>query len=159
MRSLIVVAAALVLTVAAAAAAPHGISQRSIAGVKLGMTKAQVKAILGSTSKRAGTYDNPGQPDGWTALVSVKHKVSVYFEHGSNKAVRAQLAASVSSFRARSTTATRGRCTSTDRKHRYSGTSQTAPSGGNVSVAENGCSCHGTASASTPPRLPTPLPP
>src|SRR4051795_2560649 len=41
----------------------------------------------------------------------------------------------------------------------YSGTSQTAPSGGRVSVAENGCSCHGTGSASTPPRLPTPLPP
>ena len=41
----------------------------------------------------------------------------------------------------------------------YSGTSQTAPSGGRVSVAENGCSCQGTASASTPPRLPTPLPP
>ena len=42
---------------------------------------------------------------------------------------------------------------------RYSGTSQTAPSGGSVRVAENGCSCHGTASASTPPRFPTPLPP
>src|SRR5207245_6215682 len=41
----------------------------------------------------------------------------------------------------------------------YSGTSQTAPRGGSVSCAENGCSCHGTASASTPPRLPTPLPP
>lgn len=41
----------------------------------------------------------------------------------------------------------------------YSGASQTAPSGGSVSVAENGCSCQGTASASTPPRLPTPLPP
>src|SRR6185369_8126025 len=33
----------------------------------------------------------------------------------------------------------------------YSGTSQTAPSGGRVSVAEKGCSCQGTASASTPP--------
>jgi len=44
-------------------------------------------------------------------------------------------------------------------RRRYSGASQTAPSGGNVSVAENGCSCQGTPSASTPPRLPTPLPP
>jgi hypothetical protein len=42
---------------------------------------------------------------------------------------------------------------------RYSGASQTAPSGGSVNVEENGCSCHGSASASTPPRLPTPLPP
>ena len=38
----------------------------------------------------------------------------------------------------------------------YSGTSQTAPSGGRLSSAEYGWSCHPTASASTPPRLPTP---
>src|SRR4051812_39237520 len=41
----------------------------------------------------------------------------------------------------------------------YSGMSQTAPSGGSVSVAENGWSWHGTGSASTPPRVPTPDPP
>src|SRR5207244_11460988 len=41
----------------------------------------------------------------------------------------------------------------------YSGTSQTTPSGGSVRSAEKGWSCHGTASASTPPMLPTPEPP
>ena len=41
----------------------------------------------------------------------------------------------------------------------YSGTNHTAPSGGSVTSAENGWSCQGTASASTPPRLPTPEPP
>ena len=41
----------------------------------------------------------------------------------------------------------------------YSGTSQTAASGGSVRSAENGWSCQGIASASTPPRLPTPEPP
>ena len=41
----------------------------------------------------------------------------------------------------------------------YSGTNQTAPSGGSVTSAENGWSCQGIASASTPPRLPTPEPP
>ena len=40
-----------------------------------------------------------------------------------------------------------------------SGTSQTTPSGGSVTSAENGCSCHGTGSDSTPPRLPTSDPP
>ena len=40
-----------------------------------------------------------------------------------------------------------------------SGTSQTTPSGGSVTGAENGWSCHGTASDSTPPRLPTSEPP
>jgi putative transposase len=40
-----------------------------------------------------------------------------------------------------------------------SGTSQTTPSGGRVSSAEKGWSCHGTASDSTPPRLPTSEPP
>ena len=39
------------------------------------------------------------------------------------------------------------------------GTSHTTPSGGSVTSAEHGWSCHGTASASTAPRLPTPLPP
>jgi REP element-mobilizing transposase RayT len=40
-----------------------------------------------------------------------------------------------------------------------SGTSQTTPSGGSVTGAENGWSCQGTASDSTPPRLPTSEPP
>jgi REP-associated tyrosine transposase len=40
-----------------------------------------------------------------------------------------------------------------------SGTSHTTPSGGRVTWAENGCSCHGVASDSTPPRLPTSEPP
>ncbi len=71
----------------AAAAAPHRITQTSIDGIKLGMTKAQVNAILGKTSTQAGTFDNSGQPEGWTTLVSATAKVSVYFEKGSNKAI------------------------------------------------------------------------
>ena len=38
-------------------------------------------------------------------------------------------------------------------------TNQTAPSGGAARVAENGWPCQGSATASTPPRLPTPEPP
>ena len=41
----------------------------------------------------------------------------------------------------------------------FSGTSQRTLSGGRVTSAENGCSCHGRASHSTPPRLPTSEPP
>jgi hypothetical protein len=40
-----------------------------------------------------------------------------------------------------------------------SGTSQITPSGGSVIDAEHGWPCQGTASASTPPRLPTFEPP
>ena len=40
-----------------------------------------------------------------------------------------------------------------------SGWSQTTPSGGTVTSAEAARSCHGLASASTAPRLPTPEPP
>ena len=40
-----------------------------------------------------------------------------------------------------------------------SGTSQSAASGGSVISAENGWPCHGIGSASTPPRLPTSVPP
>jgi hypothetical protein len=36
---------------------------------------------------------------------------------------------------------------------------QTAPSGGTASVAEKGCPCQGSSTASTPPKLPTPEPP
>lgn len=68
-------------------AAPRpGLTQSSIAGVKLGMSKAQVKAILGAAKKQSGTYDNPGQPD-WTALVFAAPEVSVYFDKGSDKAI------------------------------------------------------------------------
>ena len=45
------------------------------------------------------------------------------------------------------------------RDRHASGTSHTAPSGGSVNCAENGWSCHGKASASTPPMFPTPEPP
>ena len=41
----------------------------------------------------------------------------------------------------------------------FSGTSQRTASGGSVTSAENGCSCHGRASHATPPRLPTSEPP
>jgi REP element-mobilizing transposase RayT len=41
----------------------------------------------------------------------------------------------------------------------FSGTSQTTPSGGSVTGAENGWSCQGTASDSTAPRLPASEPP
>src|SRR5207248_6436472 len=51
-----------------------------------------------------------------------------------------------------------GRVVNTPRGY-VSGTNQTAPSGGSVTGAENGWSCHGTASASTEPRFPTPEPP
>ncbi len=45
------------------------------------------------------------------------------------------------------------------RAHSLSGTSQIAASGGSVTSADIGCSCHGTGSASTPPRLPVSDPP
>lgn len=88
-RSIVLVALAvtLMLATSATASAPRHFSQASIAGVKLGMTKAQVKATLGKTTTQSGTADNPGQPEGWKALVSQKKEVAVYFEHGSNKAV------------------------------------------------------------------------
>lgn len=41
----------------------------------------------------------------------------------------------------------------------YSGRSQTTPSGGSVTSADCGWSCHGRPSATTAPRFPTPLPP
>ncbi len=41
----------------------------------------------------------------------------------------------------------------------HSGTRYTAPSGGSVTSADTGWPCHGTGSGSTPPRLPTSLPP
>jgi hypothetical protein len=84
---LVALAVTLVLATSATASSPRHFSQASIAGVKLGMTKAQVKAILGKTTTQSGTADNPGQPEGWKALVSQKEKISVYFAHGSNKAV------------------------------------------------------------------------
>jgi hypothetical protein len=77
----------LVVATSAAAAASHHFSKSSIAGVKLGMTKAQVKAILGHTFTQSGTYDNPGQPDGWKALVSSKAEVAAYFVSGKKGAV------------------------------------------------------------------------
>jgi hypothetical protein len=51
------------------------------------MTKAKVKAILGKSFAQSGTYDNPGQPDGWKTLVFRKAEVSVYFAPGSKGAV------------------------------------------------------------------------
>src|SRR5215831_18649969 len=72
---------------AMSAATPPAISQHSLAGVELGMTKAQVTARLGGhPTTRQGTYDNPGQPDGWTALVFEKKKVAVYYKNA-DKAV------------------------------------------------------------------------
>ncbi len=79
--ALLAVAAAL----PAGATRPPAISQSAIAGIKLGMSGAQVIARLGKPSEtRNGTYDNPGQPDGWTALVYAKLKVAVYFQNAPN---------------------------------------------------------------------------
>lgn len=46
-----------------------------------------------------------------------------------------------------------------DGPHGQSGRSQSTPSGGTWSAADAGIPCHGTASACTSPRLPTPDPP
>ncbi len=68
-------------TAMSSAARSPAISQHAIAGIKLGMSGAQVMARLGKPSEtRGGTFDNPGQPDGWTALVYSKKKVAVYFD-------------------------------------------------------------------------------
>lgn len=88
MKALVILAAALAAAVAVAvssAARTPLISQSAIAGVRLGMSGAQVIAKLGKPSEtRNGTYDNPGQPDGWTALVFAKRKVAVYFQNAPN---------------------------------------------------------------------------
>jgi len=64
------------------------ITQASIAGVKLGVTMAQAKALLGRPVQRSvGTFDNPGQPDNWIRLAFPKREVSVYFEQGNPHAV------------------------------------------------------------------------
>jgi hypothetical protein len=88
-RVVVPVAAAgtLLLAAAASASAPRHFSGVSIAGVKLGMTKAQVEAILGKAVTQSGTYDNPGQPEGWKALVFDGSEVAVYFEKGLKGAV------------------------------------------------------------------------
>lgn len=83
-------ALAALLASVASAATPHKpmIAQNSIAGIHLGMTKAQSRARLGTgTTTRQGTYDNPGQPGDWTAIVSDKRKVAVYFVTGADEAV------------------------------------------------------------------------
>lgn len=91
MRMLVLTTALAALLASVASAAPsHNpmISQSSIAGIRLGMTKAQSLARLGAgTTTRQGTYDNPGQPGDWTAIVSNKRKVAVYFAGGRDKAV------------------------------------------------------------------------
>ncbi len=87
MLRLAVPLAAAALLVSAAAAAPPAITPSSIDGVKIGMSKAQVKALLGPSTVRHGTYDNPGQPDGWTALVFAKRMVAVYFDGTVDRAV------------------------------------------------------------------------
>ncbi len=91
MRILALTTALAGLLASVASAAPSHkpmISQSSIAGIQLGMTKAQSLARLGAgTTTRQGTYDNPGQPGDWTAIVSDKRKVAVYFAGGADKAV------------------------------------------------------------------------
>lgn len=82
-----VAAAGLVASAVSAGRAPT-ITQTSIAGVKLGMTMAQAKAVLGKPVERSvGTFDNPGQPDNWTRLAFTKREVSVYFQQGNPRAV------------------------------------------------------------------------
>jgi len=84
----VALAAVLASAASATASRPPAISQHAIAGIRLGMTKARAVALLGGgTTVRQGTFDNPGQPDGWTAVVSAKRKVAVYFEVGLDKAV------------------------------------------------------------------------
>jgi hypothetical protein len=91
MRILALTTALAALLASVASAAPSHkpmISQNSIAGIHLGMTKAQSLARLGTgTTTRQGTYDNPGQPGDWTAIVSDKRKVAVYFEPGVDEAI------------------------------------------------------------------------
>ena len=88
MKGLAILAAVTTAAVAAAistAARPPVISQYAIAGIRLGMSGTQVIARLGKPSKvRNGTFDNPGQPDGLTALVYEKQKVAVYFQNAPN---------------------------------------------------------------------------
>src|SRR5579884_1116482 len=122
------------------------------------------------------TRDGPATPSGSQREHGSGHATpSTTSRYASPAKVPAQhspsRSSSVSSSERTSTDSARGAHTQTSavpsprgtapnrRIRSYSGTSQTAPSGGSVRVAENGCSCHGTASASTPPRLPTPLPP
>jgi len=80
--------AAGIAAVAVSAGRTSTISQTSIAGVKLGMTMAQAKAVLGKPVERStGTFDNPGQPDNWIRLAFTKRDVSVYFKQGNPRAV------------------------------------------------------------------------
>src|SRR5579862_5532627 len=74
---------------ASASAGPRPtITQTSIAGVELGMTRAQAKAALGKPFQQSvGTFDNPGQPDDWTRLSFPKREVSVYFKQGNLGAI------------------------------------------------------------------------
>jgi hypothetical protein len=89
-----IVVALLVVAVAAGAAAEASlataptITQSSIAGVRLGVTMAQAKALLGKALQRSvGTHDNPGQPDNWIRVASDSREVAVYFEKGDAHAV------------------------------------------------------------------------
>jgi hypothetical protein len=91
--SKLVAAAAAVLALAAPAPAigsgsDAAITQRSIAGIQLGMTRDQVVATLGKPgASSVGSYDNPGQPEDWTRLEFPKRKMAVYFRHGATGAV------------------------------------------------------------------------
>ena len=82
------VAAAVVASSAQAVSRAPTITQSAIDGVRLGFSKAQVRAQLGATgTTRDGTNDNPGQPEDWTALVFAKQRIAVYYESGKDKAV------------------------------------------------------------------------
>ena len=86
--------AALAAAVAASASATSGgaagydVTQHSIAGVRLGMSMAQVRAALGApTSTQRGTYDDPGQPDDLIRVVSAQRNVATYFRDGRDAAI------------------------------------------------------------------------
>ncbi len=76
------VALACVLTLAAGATAPR-ITQSSIAGAKIGLSRSAYKSLLG----RPVATETLVQPENWSKLVFSKRQVSVYFAGRRGRAV------------------------------------------------------------------------
>jgi hypothetical protein len=73
------IAACLTAAVTVTAARPHGITQESIGGAKLGLSARTYKQLLGKPVLRLPLYRPSGQPSGWSRLVFPKRGLSVYF--------------------------------------------------------------------------------